>query len=49
MNRVYRRSELREQRRKVKERKIFTKMCNDVVQKACDCLKGMVSNAYKRV
>lgn len=42
MNRAYRRSKLKDQRRKVKERKMLTKMCNDVVQKACDYLKGMV-------
>ena len=45
MNRAYRRNKQKEQRRKVKERKMLTKMCNDVVQKACDCLKGMVCNA----
>ena len=40
MNRAYRRSKLKEQRRKNKEHKMFKTLCNDSYQMFRNCLEG---------
>ena len=40
MNRAYRRSQLKQQRRKNKENKLFGKMCNDLSQRVYNCFTG---------